>query len=117
MHPTPRSRMSRTRVRVSSAVPRRVSGSQNSTFGQRPVAARARWSAARSTPAAMPMVSVDMDTLSTPRAPAASSRRSTMATFSALGNTEARATRRRMSRPDIGLATMPRAEPGTTVST
>ena len=39
-----------------------------------------------------------------------------MLVFSAFGKTEACATSRRMSRPDIGLATMPIAEPGTTGS-
>ena len=39
-----------------------------------------------------------------------------MFVFSAFGNTDACATSLRMSRPDIGLATMPTVEPGTTGS-
>jgi len=43
----------------------------------------------------------------TPSAPARPSARTTMLAFSALGNTDALATSRRMSRPDIGLAMTP----------
>jgi hypothetical protein len=43
----------------------------------------------------------------TPSAPAAAVSRTTMLAFSALGNTDALATSRRMSRPDIGLAMTP----------
>jgi hypothetical protein len=42
-----------------------------------------------------------------PMAPAAAVSRTTMLAFSALGNTDALATSRRMSRPDIGLAMTP----------
>ena len=108
----PRSRIARTRLRVSVAVPVTVSSGTNSSCGQRPASARRlRW--ARSTPPATPIVSVDISAVSTPAAPAAASSRSTMLTFSAFGKTEAWATSRRMSRPDIGLATMPIVEPGT----
>ncbi|MFE2566109.1 hypothetical protein [Streptomyces mirabilis] len=43
----------------------------------------------------------------TPSAPAAAVSRTTMLAFSALGNTDALATSRRMSQPDIGLAMKP----------
>ena len=49
-------------------------------------------------------------------APAAATSRSTMFVFSAFGKTDACATSRRMSRPDIGLATMPSVALGTTGS-
>jgi len=52
-------------------------------------------------------VSVDTSTRPTPSAPAAAVSRTTMLAFSALGNTDALATSRRMSRPDIGLAMTP----------
>jgi hypothetical protein len=58
------------------------------------------------------MPSVDISTRATPAAPAAATSRSAMLVFSAFGKTEACATSLRMSRPDIGLATMPTAEPG-----
>src|SRR5450755_3816128 len=54
-----------------------------------------------------PKVSVDTSTRPTPSAPAAAVSRTTMLAFSALGNTDALATSRRMSRPDIGLAMTP----------
>jgi hypothetical protein len=113
--PAPRSRMAATSDRVSWAVPVSASSSTNSTDGHRGAPARRR-SRARTTPPATPMPSVDMSTVSTPVAPAAAMRRNTMFVFSALGNTEACATSLRMSRPDIGLATMPMVEPGTTGS-
>ena len=108
----PRPRMAATSERVSAAVPTSASSSTNSSSGHRPSDAR-RLSRARATPAATPMPSVETSTRSTPTAPAAASSRSTMLVFSAFGNTDARATRRRMSRPDMGLATMPRVEPDT----
>src|SRR5258708_21994050 len=54
-----------------------------------------------------PKVSVDTSTRPTLSAPAAAVSRTTMLAFSALGNTDALATSRRMSRPDIGLAMTP----------
>src|SRR4051812_32907202 len=54
-----------------------------------------------------PKVSVDTSTRPTPSAPAAAVSRTTMLAFSTLGNTDALATSRRMSRPDIGLAMTP----------
>ena len=59
------------------------------------------------TAAETPKVSVDTSTRPTPSAPAAAVSRTTMLAFSALGNTDALATSRRMSRPDIGLAMTP----------
>ena len=61
----------------------------------------------RRTAAETPKVSVDTSTRPTPSAPAAAVSRTTMLAFSALGNTDALATSRRMSRPDIGLAMTP----------
>ena len=100
---------------VSSAVPESTSSSTNSSAGRRPSLAR-RLATARATPPATPIPSVETSTRSTPAAPAAASSRTTMLVFSALGNTEACATGRRMSRPDMGLATMPTVEPRTTGS-
>ncbi len=113
--PAPRARIATTSARVSSAVPVSASSSTNSRCGRRPALAR-RFASARTTPPATPMPSVETRARSTPAAPAAASSRTTMLVFSALGNTEACATRRRMSRPDIGLATIPTVEPGTTGS-
>jgi len=70
-----------------------------------PASARRRDS--RRTAAETPKVSVDTSTRPTPSAPAAAVSRTTMLAFSALGNTDALATSRRMSRPDIGLAMTP----------
>jgi hypothetical protein len=70
-----------------------------------PASARRRDS--RRTAAETPKVSVDTSTRPTPSAPAAAVSRTTMVAFSALGNTDALATSRRMSRPDIGLAMTP----------
>lgn len=70
-----------------------------------PTSARRRDS--RRTAAETPKVSVDTSTRPTPSAPAAAVSRTTMLAFSALGNTDALATSRRMSRPDIGLAVTP----------
>ena len=69
--------------------------------------ASARWRDSRRTAAETPKVSVDTSTRPTPSAPAAAVSRTTMLAFSALGNTDALATSRRMSRPDIGLAMTP----------
>ena len=113
--PAPRARIATTSARVSSAVPVSASSSTNSRSGRRPALAR-RFASARTTPPATPMPSVETRARSTPAAPAAASSRTTMLVFSAFGNTEACATRRRMSRPDIGLATIPTVEPGTTGS-
>src|SRR5579862_9966929 len=55
----------------------------------------------------MPPRSVLSSTRSTPTAPRAVSIRRIMLAFSAVGNTEAWVTRRRMSRPDSGFATTP----------
>ena len=109
----PRARIALTSARVSSAVPVSASSSTNSSSGRRPSLAR-RLASARATPPATPIPSVDSSARSTPAAPAAASNRSTMLVFSTLGNTEACATRRRMSRPDIGFATIPTVDPGTT---
>ena len=109
--PAPRARIAATSARVSSAVPVSALSSTNSSAGRRPALAR-RFARPRATPPATPMPSVEIRARSTPAAPAAASSRSTMLVFSALGNTEACATRRRMSRPDIGLATIPTVEPG-----
>jgi hypothetical protein len=54
-----------------------------------------------------PEGAVDTSTRPTPSAPAAAVSPTTMLAFSALGNTDALATSRRMSRPDIGLAMTP----------
>jgi hypothetical protein len=70
-----------------------------------PASARRRDS--RRTAAETPKVSVDTSTRPTPSAPAAVVSRTTMLAFSALGNTDALATSRRMSRPDIGLVMTP----------
>ncbi|WP_217574336.1 hypothetical protein [Streptomyces sp. GbtcB7] len=70
-----------------------------------PASARRRDS--RRTAAQTPKVSVDTSTRPTPSAPAAPVNRTTMLAFSALGNTDALATSRRMSRPDIGSAMTP----------
>ena len=70
-----------------------------------PASARRRDS--RRTAAETPKVSVDTSTRPTPSAPVAAVSRTTMLAFSALGNTDALATSRRMSRPDIGLAMTP----------
>jgi hypothetical protein len=67
-----------------------------------PASARRRDS--RRTAAETPKVSGDTSTRPTPSAPAAAVSR---LAFSALGNTDALATSRRMSRPDIGLAMTP----------
>ncbi|MGH3853201.1 MAG: hypothetical protein ACRDR6_06815 [Pseudonocardiaceae bacterium] len=69
--------------------------------------ASARWRDSRRTAAETPKVSVDTSTRPTLSAPAAAVSRTTMLAFSALGNTDALATSRRMSRPDIGLAMTP----------
>lgn len=109
--------MMRANAVVSAAVPVGRSSSRNSTLGHR------RWAVERAfvsrvisrcTPAAMPKVSVDSSTRSTPIVPAARRIRSTMLAFSVFGNTEACDTMRRMSRPDIGLGMMPMALPGAT---
>ena len=62
---------------------------------------------ARITPALMPVASGIISTRVTPSWPSGPSRRWIMLAFSAVGNTEALAVRRRMSRPEAGLATMP----------
>ncbi len=113
--PAPRARIAATSARVSAAVPVIASISTNCSDGQRGAPARRR-SAARTTPPATPMASVDISTVSTPVAPAAARSRSAMFVFSALGKTDAWATSLRMSRPDMGLATMPTVDPGTTGS-
>jgi hypothetical protein len=59
------------------------------------------------TAAETPKVSADTSARPTPGAPAAAVSRTTMLAFSALGNADALATSRRMSRPDIGLAMTP----------
>jgi hypothetical protein len=103
----PADRMRSAVSRVSSAVPVRASRATNSSSGQtRSGSAWRRWKA-RSTPAEIPKLSVETSTRPIPRTPAAATSRRTMLVFSALGKTEARATSRRMSRPDIGLAMIP----------
>ena len=62
---------------------------------------------ARNTAAEMPPRSVPSSTRCTPTAPNAVSMRWIMLAFSAVGNTEACVTRRRMSRPESGFATTP----------
>ena len=62
---------------------------------------------ARNTAAEMPPRSVLSSTRCTPTAPNAVSMRWIMLAFSAVGNTEACVTRRRMSRPESGFATTP----------
>ena len=64
------------------------------------------------TPAETPKASVDTGALLTASAPAAVSW-TTMLAFSALGNTDALATSRRISRPDIGLTMTPTAASAT----
>ena len=96
--------------------PRRSRSARRSRRTPAPASVRRRPGACArpaATPPATPIASVDISTRSTPVAPAAASSRSTMFVFSALGKTEACATSRRMSRPDIGFATMPTVEPGT----
>ena len=61
--------------------------------------------------AQIPAASGIIRTRPTPRAPMAPSMRCTMLAFSAVENTEARLTSRRMSLPDIGLAMMPTVVP------
>jgi hypothetical protein len=68
----------------------------------------------RSTPAAIPKVSVDNRTRSTPSAPTARMIRNTIDVFSVFGKTDACATTRRISLPDIGFGIIPTALPGTT---
>ncbi len=77
--------------------------------GGRPPRRRRRDS--RRTAAEPRRVSVDTSTRATPSAPAAAVSPTTMLAFSALGNTDALATSRRMSRPDIGLAIRPWRRP------
>jgi hypothetical protein len=111
--------MRRTVSRVSLAVPVRTSRATNSSSGQTGSRSAARRCEARSTPAEIPKLSVETSTRPTPRAPAAAASRRTMLAFSALGKTDACATSRLMSRPDIGLAMIPIAasaapgQPGT----
>ena len=62
---------------------------------------------ARNTAAEIPPRSVLSSTRCTPTAPNAVSMRWIMLAFSAVGNTEACVTRRRMSRPESGFATTP----------
>ena len=62
---------------------------------------------ARNTAAEIPPRSVPIRTRCTPTAPSAVSMRWIMLAFSAVGNTDACVTNRRMSRPDSGLATIP----------
>lgn len=69
--------------------------------------ASARRRDCRRTAAESLKVSADTSTRPTPSAPAAAVSRTTMLAFSASGNTDALATSRRMSRPDIGLAMTP----------
>ena len=96
----------RTASTVSCAVCRIGWPSRNSTSGHRPPAPRRR-SIARNTAAEMPPRSVPSSTRCTPTAASAVSMRWIMLAFSAVGNTEACVTRRRMSRPDSGFATTP----------
>ena len=101
--------MRRTASTVSCAVCRIGWPSRNSISGQR--SPRLPWAGrraiARSTDAEMPPRSVLSSTRCTPTAPNAGSMRWIMLAFSAVGNTEACVTRRRMSRPESGFATTP----------
>ena len=72
---------------------------------------------ARLTPPAIPPRSGIMKVRATPTAPSPAMVRATMFDFSAVWNTEAWATRRRMSRPEAGLARMPTAGPPVEVDT
>ena len=87
-----------------------ISGSRTRADGG---AARSRRTS-RSTPAAIPKASVDSSTRSTPSAPTARMIRSTIDVFSVFGKTDACATTRRMSLPDIGFGMIPTALPETT---
>ena len=87
-----------------------ISGSRTRADGG---AARRRRTS-RSTPAAIPKASVDSSTRSTPSAPTARTIRSTIEVFSVFGKTDACATTRRMSLPDIGFGIIPTALPETT---
>ena len=98
--------MRRTASTVSCAVCLIGWPSRNSTSGQRASVWRRRWMA-RNTAAEMPPRSVLSSTRCTPTAPNAVSMRWIMLAFSAVGNTEACVTRRRMSRPESGFATTP----------
>ena len=101
----------RTASTVSCAVCRIGWPSRNSTSGQRAswpcLPPAGRRSMARNTAAEMPPRSVLSSTRCTPTAPNAVSMRWIMLAFSAVGNTEACVTRRRMSRPESGFATTP----------
>ena len=103
--------MRRTASTVSCAVCRIGWPSRNSTSGHRPSRPCLPWAGrreiARSTDAEMPPRSVLSSTRCTPTAPNAVSMRWIMLAFSAVGNTEACVTRRRMSRPESGFATTP----------
>ena len=102
----PAATMRRTASTVSWAVCRIGWPSRNSTSGSRMPWLR-RCPIARSTAAEIPPRSVDSSTRSTPTAWNAVSIRWIMLAFSAVGNTVACVTSRRMSRPDSGFATTP----------
>lgn len=109
----PQETMRSTAVTVSAAVCVIGRPSRNSTSGQGARPARGsppRRPRARNTPAEIPPASVDSSARCTPAAPNAASMRWIMLTFSAAGNTVACVTTRRMSLPDIGLATTPTIE-------
>lgn len=102
---TPRSTMRRAARRVSSTLWR--SGmSRNSRNGQWPSRAWRVW-LARSTAAAMPVMSGGSNAWRMPVAPKAASRRCTTDALSVLECSPAWAVRRRRSRPEAGLAMMP----------
>src|SRR5450756_1232890 len=104
---------------VSAAVPVGRSSVRNSTFGQRMYAVDRTPDirlTSRCTPAAMPKVSVESSTRSTPSVPTVRRIRRTMLAFSVLGNTDACEMIRRISLPDMGFGMMPIALPSTTVT-
>lgn len=75
--------------------------------------ASARRPGSRGAAGEIPKAPVATSTQPTPSTPATAVSRTTKLAFSALGNTDALATSRRMSRPGIGLAMTPTAAPAT----
>ena len=106
---TPASTIRPTAAVVSAAVPVIGSSARNSIAGHGGSTPGRRVLIARTSPAEIPARSTDTRARSMPTAPQPDRSRATVLTFSAIGNTDAPATSRRMSRPDIGLATMPTA--------